>query len=127
VSTSTFDDLLAPSRLGGASFFSRLDHRRQSLEPKLDLAIINPSDPEAPESDAGCTHALGRFLFLSSKNRKPSQQIWIYGESAKDSVFTGPARKAAWETVARATSRFARCWKRTWNTPGSSPIIAEWY
>src|SRR5262249_58496232 len=38
------------------------------LEPKPDLAVIKSECPEAPESDAGCTHALRRFLVFLQRS-----------------------------------------------------------
>jgi len=34
------------------------------MEPNFDLTVIRPKRPEALESDAGCTHAFRRFLFV---------------------------------------------------------------
>jgi hypothetical protein len=34
------------------------------MEPAFDLAVIRLKRPEALESDAGCTHAFRRFLFV---------------------------------------------------------------
>jgi len=50
--------------------------RLRWLEPRLGRAIIRSECPEAPESDAGCTHALGRFLFLFCKNHSNNRQLY---------------------------------------------------